>query len=94
MQSARYSRPIPMKLEFSRRIEEYSNIKFHKNPCSKTEVFHLDRRADGQTDMTTVIVAFLNFGNAPITSTFCLQSSLICFAHISEQRANFKFIQH
>jgi len=28
------------------------------------ELFHADRRADGRTDMTKLIVAFRNFANA------------------------------
>jgi len=30
-----------------------------------TELFHADRRTDGPTDMTKLIVAFRNFANAP-----------------------------
>ena len=29
------------------------------------ELFHADRRTDGQTDMTQLIVTFRNFANAP-----------------------------
>jgi len=29
------------------------------------ELFHADRRTDGRTDMTKLIVAFCNFANAP-----------------------------
>jgi len=29
------------------------------------ELFHAGRRAEGQTDMTKLIVAFRNFANAP-----------------------------
>jgi hypothetical protein len=29
------------------------------------ELFHADKRTDGQTDMTKLIVAFRNFTNAP-----------------------------
>ena len=37
-----------MKIEFSQKIyEKYSNIKFHENPSSGSELFH----ADGRTDM-------------------------------------------
>jgi len=37
--STRYSDPILMKLESSRKIsEKYSNIKFHKNPSSGSQV--------------------------------------------------------
>ena len=60
------------KLEFSQHIfEEYSNIKFHKNPsiesrdvqCGRTE-----RRIHGQTDTDMkLMLAFRNFANAPKT---------------------------
>jgi len=30
-----------------------------------TELFHVDRRKDGRTDMTKLIVDFSNFTNAP-----------------------------
>ena len=50
-----------MKLEFSRQIfEKVSNIKFHQNPSSGSQVIPY-----GQTDMTKLIVAFRNFANAP-----------------------------
>jgi len=29
------------------------------------ELYHVERRADGRTDMTKLIVAFRNFANAP-----------------------------
>jgi hypothetical protein len=29
------------------------------------ELFHVDERTDGQTDMTKLIVTFCNFSNAP-----------------------------
>jgi hypothetical protein len=50
-----------MKLVFSRQIfEKYSKIKFHENPSSGSTVI----RADRQTDMTELIVAFRNFAKA------------------------------
>ena len=42
------------------------NVKFHQNPSVKGELFH----ADGQTDLTKLIVAFHNFANAPKTWRF------------------------
>ena len=50
-----------MKLEFSRQIlEKYSNINVMKiRPVGAELLF-----ADGQTDMTKLIVAFRNFTNA------------------------------
>ena len=50
-----------MKLEFSRQIfEKYPDIKFYENPFSGSRVLTC-----GRTDMTKLIVAFLNFANAP-----------------------------
>ena len=45
MQSARYSCPILMKLEFPRKISEKSCAKFHENPSSGR-----DRQTDGWTN--------------------------------------------
>jgi hypothetical protein len=60
-QSTRYSCRILTKLGFSRQIfAKSSNIKFHKNPSGGSQV--VPRR---QMDMMTLIVAFLNFVNAP-----------------------------
>jgi hypothetical protein len=61
MQSTRCSCHILIKLEFSRQsVEEYSNIKFHKNPSIGSQVVQCGR-TDRQTDMTNLIVAFRNF---------------------------------
>jgi len=50
-------------VEFSRHIfEKYSN--FMKIPPVGAELFYADRRTDGQTDMTNLIVAFGNFAEA------------------------------
>jgi hypothetical protein len=45
----RYSSSILKKLEFSRQFEKYSNIKVHENTPIGAELFHVDRRTDGQT---------------------------------------------
>jgi len=45
-------------------FEIYSNMKFHENPASGTRIVHVDRRTDGEMDMTNLIVAFYNFANA------------------------------
>jgi len=51
-----------MKIPFSRQIfEKHSNIEFMKIHPVGAELFH----ADGQTDMTKLIVAFYNSANAP-----------------------------
>ena len=53
---------ILMKTEFSRQIfEKYSNIKFRENSSVGAQLFH----ADGQADMTKLIIAFRNSANAP-----------------------------
>jgi hypothetical protein len=53
-----------MKLEFSRQIFEKSlNIKFNQNPFSRSRAVLC-----GRTDMTKLIVAFRNLGNAPVMS--------------------------
>jgi len=50
-----------MKLEFQRQIfEKYSKIKFHENPSSGSRVVPW-----GRADITTLIVAFRSFANAP-----------------------------
>jgi len=48
-------------LEFSRQfLEIYSNMKFHQNPSSVSQVVPL-----GRTDMTRLIVALRKFANTP-----------------------------
>ena len=43
MCSTRYSCQTLVKLEFSGQIfEKYSNLEFHENPSSGTELFHAD----------------------------------------------------
>ena len=58
---------ISMKHNFSRQIfEKYSDIKFHENPSCGSRVFtcgQTEKRADGQTDMTKLTVAFHSFAN-------------------------------
>jgi hypothetical protein len=61
-----------MKLEFSQQFfEKFSNIKFHENPFSGSQVVpcvrpegRMDGR-DGMTDTKKLIVVFRNFANAP-----------------------------
>jgi len=49
-----------MKIKFSREIfEKSSNIKFHEYSSSESRVVSC-----GRTDMTKLVVAFRNFGNA------------------------------
>jgi hypothetical protein len=65
-----------MKLEYSRQVfEKHSNIKFPENPSSGSRAVPCggrDRRTDGQTDMTKLIVAFRNFVNAPKNIRRCV----------------------
>ena len=67
MQSTTYSCHILTKLEICRQIfKEYSHIKFHENPFCGNRVVpygRTDRRTE--TDMTKLINAFRNYGNAP-----------------------------
>jgi hypothetical protein len=67
MHNTRYSCHILMQLQFSQQIfEKYSNIKFHKNPSSGSQVVPCGW-TDGRADMTKLVVAFCNFANAPKT---------------------------
>ena len=43
------------------------------------ELFHADRRTDGQTDMTKIIVAFRNFANAPKNSCMLRRRNMKAF---------------
>jgi hypothetical protein len=53
-----------MKLEFSgQTFEKSSNIKFHQNSSSGCRVVSCG--TDGRTEMTKLIVVFLNFSKAP-----------------------------
>ena len=59
-----------MKLEFSRQFsEKSSNTKFNENPFIGSQVV-LCGKTEGWTDMTKLIVAFLNFANAPNTTAY------------------------
>jgi len=83
-----------MKLEFSVQIfEKYSVIKFNENAFSGNRAVPweqtdrqthrpADRRTDGQTDMTKLIVAFLNFANVPQNCTLFWQSAFIFFLRV------------
>jgi hypothetical protein len=48
---------------FQQIFENYSNIKFHENPSSGSQVVPCGQ-TDGRTDMTKPIDALLNFANA------------------------------
>ena len=59
-----------MELEFSRQIfVKSSNIKFNQNPFIGSRDVPYGQ-ADGQTDMTKLIVAFRKFANAPKNGLF------------------------
>jgi hypothetical protein len=62
MEKYRYSCQILMKLELLHKYLKSTNFMTIR-PVG-AELFHVDRRTDGQTDMTKRIVAFRNFVNA------------------------------
>jgi len=50
--------------------------------------------ADGQTDMTKLIVAFRNFANALETlHTFCPHNAYLCFVWLSEHAATLSLVK-
>ena len=70
----------------------------HISDCMKMRpvgggLFHADRRTGGRTDMT-LIMAFLNFVNAPKNSTFCPHGVCMCFVWIWEQTATIFPVRH
>jgi hypothetical protein len=57
---------ISIELEISRQIsEKHLHMKLMKIRPVKAELFHADRRTNGQTGMTNLLVAFRNVANAP-----------------------------
>ena len=82
--STRYSRPVLMKLEFSRQIfEKFSSIEKMKTLPVEAELFHADRR----TDMRKLIIAFRNFTNAPKTTVCKVKRDIVIHSqlHIQER---------
>jgi Fe-S-cluster formation regulator IscX/YfhJ len=71
-----------METEFSRQLfEKYSNTNFINIRPVETDYFmQTDRRTDGWTDMTKVIVPFRNFVNAPKN---CLKKILLLRLYVS-----------
>jgi len=53
-----------MKLKFSLQIFE-KKTDFIKTRLVEADLFHVEERTDGQTDITKFIVAFRNFANTP-----------------------------
>ena len=88
MLSTRYTCRILIKLEFSRQIfEKVSNIKFNQNSFSGSRVISCEQ-INERTDMTKLMVAFCNFGQANKNCTFGQQGSFIRFVYILQQTAN------
>jgi len=60
MQSTRYSCQILMKLDFSRQIlEKYTNIKFHDNPSSGSQIHPCGRTdTDSQDEANSRLSQF------------------------------------
>jgi len=60
-----------MKIEFLNSLSKYNRLSiFMKLSPVEAELYHADKRTDGRTDMTQVIVAFRNFVNAPKNDGF------------------------
>jgi hypothetical protein len=51
-------------LSLLERFAKNAQIKFRKNSPVGAEFFHVERRTDGRTDMTKLIVTFQNFVKA------------------------------
>ena len=83
--TVQYSGQLLMKPEFSRQNFLKSPIRFHENSPVGAESFHEDERIDGQTNMTTLTVAFHNFAQAPKNSTFSTQT-LLTFTALASYR--------
>jgi hypothetical protein len=47
-----------------------------------TDLFHADRRTDGQTDMTKLIVAFCSFASAPKTLKYSVNTQVFHMSHV------------
>jgi len=70
-----------MKLESSRHIfEKYSNIKFHENPSSGSQVAPC-RRMDGQTEVRKLIIAFYNFSESS-KKLWCQKPQVVQVDHV------------
>jgi hypothetical protein len=67
-----------MKIEFSRKIFENSDIKFYQNPSSGSPVVPCGP-TDGQTVVAKRIVAFRNFANAPKSYMTVLRNTAVSF---------------
>jgi hypothetical protein len=67
-----------MALGYSRQIfEEYSNAKFRDKPFLGAELLHADKKTDGQTDITKLIVAFRNFARAHNNLSYKVGNTLL-----------------
>jgi hypothetical protein len=63
-----------MKFEFLRQIfQKYSNVKFHENLSSVSQVFRADGRTDGRTDRYEEVNSFLSFAN--MTKIVCYKDT-------------------
>jgi hypothetical protein len=77
-----------MKLEFSGQIfQKYSDIKFHGNPTSGSEVVlcgRTDGRTDGETDMMKLTLAFRK--KAPKNRKYVYVYDLILLSEIWKEK--------
>jgi hypothetical protein len=78
---SRYSCQILMNCNFIDRSSKITQISsFMKILSVGAELFHADRRTDGQ-----LIATFLHFANATKNSTICQQGMLLYFVRLSKQ---------
>jgi hypothetical protein len=86
MWSTRYSFRILIKLEFSRHVfQETQMSNFIKIRPVWVELFHADGQTDGwtdgKTDMTKLLIDFLNFSNAP-ENHICVRRLLLIMGQL------------
>jgi hypothetical protein len=76
--STRYSCPILMKFEYSKKIfEKYWNTKINENPSSGSRVVPWGQTDGRATDMLQLIVAFRKFSNVLKNGLFMIMLELM-----------------
>ena len=102
-ESTRHTRQILVKRELSRQVfEKCTNMKFHENPSSGSRIVQFGRtdvqpncsmRTDGRTaDITSLIVAFRNFANAPKIKTHSRHSAVAVMTRLWAGQFGLQFL--